>query len=207
MNPSGLIVETFKVWLEGLALTLFDICQATSRLRIDSSGLELSDEFVRELGPTPDWVGRELVEPLLCYLCQGDNKASVFGQVVHLEEIHLIVERVQVVTWINLPLIAWYLGHLESMRKRLFLNLPSEGRVIIIPYLFSLDGEVFNTSSQLIQLCQCWPRTSWLLVLLVEVDEGDSLLLWRSLSHRSRPWSLSTSPADLPIRSKCSLRQ
>ena len=40
------------------------------------------------------------------------------------------------------------------------------------------------------------------LALPVEVNEGDSLPLWRSLSCKSRLWSLLMSLADLPTRSK-----
>ena len=86
-----------------------------------------------------------------------------FSQIVYLEEVHLIIERVQMVAWICLPLIASYMGHLESRRKGLFLNLPSEGRMIIIPYLLSSDDKVFDASSQLIKFRQCKSRTSWLI--------------------------------------------
>ena len=88
-----------------------------------------------------------------CYFCQGDREAAAFSHVVHLEEIHLIVERIQVIAWISLPLIARYLGHLESGRKGIFFNLLSEGRMIIVPYLLSSDDKVFDASSQLIQFC------------------------------------------------------
>ena len=87
------------------------------------------------------------MESFLCCLCQGDSEAAAFSQVIHLEEVHLIVEHVQVFAWISLPLIARYLGHLESGGKGLLLNLPSEGRIIIVPYLLSSDGKVFNASS------------------------------------------------------------
>ena len=87
------------------------------------------------------------MEPFLCYLCWGDSEVATFIQVVHLEVVHLIVECIQVVVWISLPLITWYLGHLKSRRKMLFPNLPSEKRMIIIPYLLSSDDKVFNKSS------------------------------------------------------------
>ena len=51
----------------------------------------------------------------------------------------MIVERVQVVTWINLPFIARYLENFESSRKRLFLNLSSERRIVVASYLLSPD--------------------------------------------------------------------
>ena len=47
----------------------------------------------------------------------------------------MIVERIQVVTWISFPLIARYLEHFESRRKGLFLNLLSERRMVVVSYL------------------------------------------------------------------------
>ena len=84
------------------------------------------------------------------YLCQGNSKVAAFGQVVHLEEVHLIVERVQVVVWISLPLVAWYLGHLKLAGKGFLLNLLCKRGVIVFPYLFGSDDKVFNMSSQLV---------------------------------------------------------
>ena len=67
-----------------------------------------------------------------------------------MEEVHLIVERIQVVAWISFSLVAWYLGHLESMRKRLLFNLLSEEGVIVISHPIGSDGKVFNPFSQLV---------------------------------------------------------
>ena len=72
-------------------------------------------------------------------MCQGDSEAMTFSQVVHLEDVYLNVECVQVVAWISLSLVARYFGHFESRRRGLFLNLLSEGRMIIVPYLFNSD--------------------------------------------------------------------
>ena len=135
MNPSNPVTEPFEVKLEGLALTLLDVCQAATRFGVDSCNLKLSDELIRELGPTLNWVGRELVEPFFCYLCQSNGKAVTFSQVIHLKEVYLSVERIQVVPWISIPLVARYLGNFESGRKGLFLNLLSEGRIAVVSYL------------------------------------------------------------------------
>ena len=56
----------------------------------------------------------------------------------------------------------------------------------------SMQAHNSSNSANTGRVCRGW------FFPLVEVDEGDSLLLWRSLSRRSCPWSLSTSPADLP---------
>ena len=78
---------------------------------------------------------------------QSNDEATTFSQVVHLEEVHLIIERVQVVEWIGLPLVAQYLGYFKSGRNGLFLNLSSEGRMVVVSYLLSLDGQVFDAFS------------------------------------------------------------
>ena len=108
------------------------------------------DKFIRELSPTPNRFGRELAEPLLCYLYQDDSKAAAFGQIVYLEEVHLIVERFQVVAWISLPLIAWYMWHLEPVRKGFLLNLSSEEGVIVVSHPLGSDDKIFNPCSQLV---------------------------------------------------------
>ena len=76
--------------------------------------------------------------------------SSDIGQIVRLEEVHLIVERVQVVMWTSLSLIAWYVWHLKPVKKGFLLNLSSEGGVIVISHPLGSDDKVFNPCSQLV---------------------------------------------------------
>ena len=147
MYPSSLITKTSEVGLQGFTLSLFDVCQAAPRLGVYSSNLELADKFIGELNPTLDRIGWELLKPFLCYLRQGDSEAATFGQITYLEEVHLIIERIQVIVWISFSLITWYLWHLESVGKGFLLNFSSKGGVIVITHSFGPEGQVFNPCS------------------------------------------------------------
>ena len=63
-----------------------------------------------------------------------------------MDEVYLIIECIQVVVWISLPLVARYLRHLEYGRKGFFLDLLSDGRMIIVPHFLSSNGKVFDVS-------------------------------------------------------------
>ena len=69
-----------------------------------------------------------LPDPLFRCYGQRDLKTSVAGKMGDLEQIHLIVESIQVILRVSLPLISCHGWHSEPNRQCRLLDLRTEGR-------------------------------------------------------------------------------